>query len=206
MTNDTFTIGKRTFTILFPDLLRPLSDRERRDLRSSMALHGVQSPVLVDEENGVIDGGHRVMMSVSLGLGTIPIKRVRGLSLDEKARLAMSLNCDRRHLDLKEKKRVHKEYSERVARVVKARQHGASTRAIAAAEGISHVQVQNDLAVATGNHLLVDPPATVVGLDGKERPATRPAPKVPPDLVALRKAWKKATPASRDTFLVEIQA
>lgn len=49
------------------------------------------------------------------------------------------------------------------------RQEGMSTRAIAAATGVSHQTVANDL--STVNNLTVD---EVTSLDGRTRPATRP--------------------------------
>ena len=49
------------FTILFPDLLRPLTERELIDLRKSIRRRGVAVPIIVDEEDGgVIDGGNRL--------------------------------------------------------------------------------------------------------------------------------------------------
>lgn len=54
---------------------------------------------------------------------------------------------------------------------------GMSTRAIGAAVGSSHMTVQNDLQdQTTVKNLPVDEPRTVLSLDGRERPASRPAP------------------------------
>lgn len=52
---------------------------------------------------------------------------------------------------------------------------GMSSRAIGSAVGSSHVTVQNDLQ-ATGKNFPVEGERTVLSLDGRERPAARPAP------------------------------
>lgn len=62
--------------------------------------------------------------------------------------------------------------SERREAVVELRQAGMSTRAIAAATGVSKGTVDNDLSQLANSGQLPD---KVVGLDGKTRPATRPA-------------------------------
>lgn len=64
------------------------------------------------------------------------------------------------------------------------RDSGLSTRAIGAATGVSHTQVQKDLKAAGGNHPTKDagqgfaefPPASVTGRDGKTYAAVRPSP------------------------------
>jgi hypothetical protein len=55
-------------------------------------------------------------------------------------------------------------------------QAGMSTRAIGAAIGSSHMTVQRDLDQPSVTDVPDDRPATVKSLDGRERPATRPAP------------------------------
>lgn len=58
---------------------------------------------------------------------------------------------------------------------------GMSTRAIGAVVGAADITVRRDLSIATND--AVDRPLTVTSLDGRERPATRPAPVVEVDVV-----------------------
>jgi hypothetical protein len=44
----TYTIGGRTYTILFPDLLRPLNAAERQSLEDSIKERGVLAPTGVE--------------------------------------------------------------------------------------------------------------------------------------------------------------
>jgi hypothetical protein len=62
----TVRIGKDTFTILFPDLLRPLTEQERRELKDSIRKHGVRVPLIVDEHKGIIDGANRATIVAEL--------------------------------------------------------------------------------------------------------------------------------------------
>jgi hypothetical protein len=59
--------------------------------------------------------------------------------------------------------------NERQLAVVELRQAGMSTRAIAASVGVSDITVRRDLESATATNDAVELPASVIGLDGKER-------------------------------------
>jgi hypothetical protein len=167
----TVKIGSRTFTILFPDLIPPLSDDELKRLRRSIRRNGVVTPVVVDEEDGVIDGANRLRIAAELGLLRVPVEVRGGLTCGEKVELAYSLNEDRRHMNAATLKRLREE---RVVRVADARREGKSLRAIAEAEGVSKTQVVEDLKAATVQGCTVQPSdGTVKGKDGKQRPATR---------------------------------
>src|SRR5262245_18133873 len=96
-------VGDRTFGILFPDLLRPLDPEERQQLRDSIRANGVAVPIVVDEHDGVIDGGHRTTLSAELGLAGIPVVVRSGLTHKQKRDLALSLNLHRRHMTREEK-------------------------------------------------------------------------------------------------------
>lgn len=61
---------------------------------------------------------------------------------------------------------------DRKTQVASLRQQGLSLRAIGAVTGTDHKTVQNDLAATGGNSPVQ--PDRIVGLDGKERPSTRP--------------------------------
>jgi hypothetical protein len=150
----TVTIGKRTFTILFPDLLRALSDKERQGLKNSIRADGVDVPIVVDENDGIIDGGNRAQIAAEVGLPNVPTVVYKGLFLEDKRNLAIRLNVFRRHISAAERDRLTKERKERVKQ---ARREGRSLRSIAELEGVSKSQVANDLAdsdeVSTSGHL-----------------------------------------------------
>src|SRR4051794_36256171 len=89
----------KTWTILFPDLLRPLHPDERQALMDSIREHGITAPVVVDENDGIIDGANRVSIAAELGLTYIPFTRIpRDLTDDQKLERALSLNVARRQL------------------------------------------------------------------------------------------------------------
>jgi hypothetical protein len=79
------------------------------------------------------------------------------------------------------------------------RQTGMSLRAIAAAMGVTDHTVRRDLDESTAANPAVELPATVTGLDGRERPARKPTPTPTPTPAppvrndAAAPFWKKAT-------------
>jgi ParB-like chromosome segregation protein Spo0J len=169
----TVTVGERTFTLLFPDLLPELSERERTDLRENIRRNGVITPIIVDEHDGVIDGAHRVTFAVELGLPVVPVEVRRGLTPERKIELAYSLNEDRRQMDPATIKRLK---AARVERVAAARREGKSIRTIAEEAGVSKSQVERDLQEAKSTvpgGTVELPKGKVKGKDGKARPATR---------------------------------
>lgn len=82
-----------------------LSDDEYTSLEKSIREHGIQVPIVVDENGSVIDGHHRKEIADRLGL---PCPRNTARDLDEtgKRTLACSLNLDRRHLNREQKREV----------------------------------------------------------------------------------------------------
>jgi ParB-like chromosome segregation protein Spo0J len=186
---DPVMVGKQSFTLLFPDLLRPLSADERTRLRDSIQARGkVVVPVVVDEHDGVIDGGNRVILAAELGLAEVPVDVHPGLTQEQKRDLALSLNEDRRHLSPEDRREL----------ALRLRQEGKSYREIGDRLGIGKSTAQRDLQDAGGKSLPPDPasdeeakesaasgvpfgtPETVRGRDGKQYPAQRtPAPELP---------------------------
>ncbi len=186
--NVTYTLSGRTFHLLFPDLLRPLSSEELADLQESILANGLQMPIVTDEEDGVIDGGHRLEVAWANDLEDIPVQVVTGLDLEGKRNLALGLNLARRHLTQEE---LQEQRQQRIGRVATARREGDSLRTIAEKEGVSLGQVQRDL--QDGSGVSGDTPASdekgarsgvsgdtpdggspkVTGRDGKTYPATR---------------------------------
>jgi ParB/Sulfiredoxin domain len=174
------TVGQRTFTLPFADLLPELSERELTDLREDIRCNGVVVPIIVDEHDGVIDGVHRLILAAEVGLTDVPVVVRAGLTHARKTALAISINADRRQLGPETIKRLK---AERVGRVVAARREGMSYRKIAEQEGVSEKQVREDLKKATAEGYAVDPRGGQVKCkDGRTRSATRkrkPKPRQP---------------------------
>jgi hypothetical protein len=146
---ETITIGESAYHVLFPDLVRPLTESEKHELRESIKEHGIMIPVEVDEENGIIDGANRTRIAAELGLEEIPIRTVKYANDEEKRQRALTVNITRRHLAPEEREKL---IAARRDRVHKARQTGKSTRQIAEDEGVSQTQVMKDLTVDAGEH------------------------------------------------------
>lgn len=83
----------------------PLSPEEYQALTDSIREHGIQVPVILDEEGTVIDGHHRMKIADELGV-ECPRTYRRGLSDTEKRTLALSLNVDRRHLTREQRRQI----------------------------------------------------------------------------------------------------
>jgi ParB-like chromosome segregation protein Spo0J len=172
-------IGKTTFKVLFPDLIRPLTPAEREGLKRSIEQAGrVENPVVVTQGMGIIDGLNRVEIAEELGFKNVPIMMTPSKDPEEWRRLAIDLNVERRQLTPEEKVRLRLERQERVA---EAHAKGESTRAIAAREGVAQSTVVEDIKAASGDrHRSPEgsgqesgsapsvPPAKVRGRDGKE--------------------------------------
>jgi hypothetical protein len=163
------TVGDTVFTVLFPDLLRPLSPRERADLRDSIRTDGIRYPPLVTGAVEIIDGFHRIELAAELGMADVPFSIISGRDHDYLRRLALRMNVCRRHLSLEELQVLR---GERIERVAESRLEGKSTRQIAEEEGVSQKQVRLDLEKATEEGYSVEPKnGRVNGRDGKSRPA-----------------------------------
>ncbi len=78
-------------------LLPNLAPDDFRRLKESIIEHGVQVPVIVDEDDNILDGHHRAMIADSLGLDC-PREVRTGLNDAQKRILAAELNIARRHL------------------------------------------------------------------------------------------------------------
>jgi ParB-like chromosome segregation protein Spo0J len=136
----TYTIGGRMFTVLFPHLLRPLNAAERQSLKDSIKERGVLVKVVVDEADGVIDGGHRVELAALLRKRSIPTEVCKGLTLGEKADLALQYNEARRHLSGPEYKKLRKDRHQLILETLKAHPE-KSDRQIGEETGSDHKTV-----------------------------------------------------------------
>ena len=98
MSLPTYTLDGRTFTILFPDLLRSLTDQESADLEKAISEDGVTTPILIDEEDGVINGHNRLRIACKLRLSTIKTSLLTGLTHGQKKKIAWDSNAKGRQL------------------------------------------------------------------------------------------------------------
>ncbi|WP_370291531.1 ParB N-terminal domain-containing protein [Nocardioides sp.] len=88
--------------MLFQFLPR-LADDEYAALEKSIQEHGIQVPIVVDENASVIDGHHRKEIADRLGIDC-PRRTAADLTDEQKRTLALSLNLDRRHLTREQKR------------------------------------------------------------------------------------------------------
>ena len=139
-------------------LFAPLDTATEAALRASIRRFGVLVPVTKDQDGRILDGHHRSRIADEEGV-EFRVDTVTVADDDEAREIARTLNADRRHLSVEQRREM----------VVALREEGHSLRAIAGAVGASHVQVKRDLATVTQ----VTVPDRVVGLDGKSRPARR---------------------------------
>jgi hypothetical protein len=157
-------IGERVFRLPYADLLPPLGTDDYADLRDDIAKRGIIVPVVLDERNNVIDGQHRVRIAAELGLTSVPVEIKSGLDLKEELSLAWDLNAHRRHMT--------KEHRQEWA--AKLREQGMSYRQIGQKLGVDHKTVRADIRASGGEF---SPPQRVIGQDGKQYTASRPAPR-----------------------------
>lgn len=137
------TIGDRTFSLAFPDAAPPLAEDTLQALRESIAEEGIKTPILVDEDDRVVDGHHRIAIASELDLpeGEVPVEVID--SGDEDLfPLAVELNSKRRSARSGARRR------EWVVRLREAseRRYGEpySNRKIAKLLGVSHSTINRD--------------------------------------------------------------
>lgn len=143
-----------------------LSDDEYTSLEKSIREHGIQVPIVVDENGSVIDGHHRKEIADRLGI-ICPRNTARDLDETGKRTLACSLNLDRRHLNREQKREV-------IAKSLMADPQ-LSNRQHAERVGAHHTTVGTirDSLESTGE---ISQSETRLSADGRERPATQPTP------------------------------
>lgn len=151
---------------LLPDL--PPDDYER--LKAELADEGILIPLIVTDEDVILDGHHRRRAAVELGLDTVPITRLPGLSKDEEIERLLKLNTHRRHLSRAERRDL--------VRTLLERWPERSDRWLASLAGVHHEtvgSVRTELE-GTGEIRQLD---ERVGQDKKVRSVPKPKPKPP---------------------------
>lgn len=81
------------------NIFPPLTSDEYESLKESIHQFGVRVPIIVDCEGDIIDGRHRERVCSELG-NKCPREVHTFESTLEKLQVAMSLNCNRRHMKL----------------------------------------------------------------------------------------------------------
>lgn len=146
----------------------PLSPDEYEALASSIREHGIQVPILVDENDVVIDGHHRRKIADELGIAC-PRRHVVDLDDTAKRALSLSLNLDRRHLTREQRRALVAESLKadpQLSNREHARRTGVSDKTVASIRGpladraeIPHVSERTDSlgrqqpATKPGDHL-----------------------------------------------------
>lgn len=83
----------------------PLAQEDADALERSIRTHGIQTPIIVDEQGNIIDGHHRREIAERCGL-SLPVEVRRGLDESTKVALSISLNVDRRQLTREQKREI----------------------------------------------------------------------------------------------------
>jgi ParB-like chromosome segregation protein Spo0J len=107
---DEIVFNGTTYRVAFGNLLPPLTDDEIRELRNDIKHRGVIYPIVVTDQNEVIDGANRLHIAAELGLAEVPFTEKTGLTPEEQRQLALDLNVHRRQLSRAAKKRLIKEH------------------------------------------------------------------------------------------------
>lgn len=84
----------------------PLSDHEYEALRQSIKNNAVRSPIIVGEHIALVDGRHRMLIAIELGLVDVPAIFLEGLSAEQERELSISLNAARRQLTRAQKRSI----------------------------------------------------------------------------------------------------
>jgi hypothetical protein len=121
-----------------------LTDDEYAALKADIAEHGILYPVIVDEDERVLDGVHRVRIAEELGIET-PVSQMGQLSEERKMHLAVGLNMRRRHLDADRRRELVRKL---------ANEQGLSVRKIASITGWSKSTVDRDLKTSPFQELI----------------------------------------------------
>lgn len=148
----------------YTDIVPPLSETEYKDLKESIKNHGIQVPIIIDEEKVALDGGHRLKIAAELKIpqDQIPFT-VKDDLADEEAKMAYALeiNVRRRQLNKQQKDKLIRDLIKK----------GWSIRFVARNVDVSVGKVAKEAAAVRAE----EGTTTVKGADGKEYQATTPA-------------------------------
>ena len=175
------TFAGTTYRALFGDLIRSLTPEERADLKAAIEKDGVRSPVLVDEDDGIIDGINRLSIAAELGLSPydVPIEIVYRASEDDKQGLCLRMNTARRQMSQADIRQARTNAEKRTAvRAALLAHPEKSDSAIAREVGVDHKTVaaaRRDLGISQVERIGADGRTINTSNIGK-----RPEPAAPP--------------------------
>ncbi|TWT57224.1 hypothetical protein KOR42_05820 [Thalassoglobus neptunius] len=136
------------FKTPYKDLAATLSGDERRSLEDDIAIHGVLQPILVDEEDNILDGHNRYSVCKD-----VPYRVVEGLTTDaHKRAFVLSHNLKRLHLTPERKAEIRQRMQD-VARKLREEDPKKWTQEqLGRLFGVSHQAVEKwlDINNATG--------------------------------------------------------
>jgi len=84
-------------------VMPPLSAEEYQELYEDIKANGVMVPIVVDEDEVIVDGHHRAKIAAELGI-PCPEEMIAGKSESEKRNMAFTLNLKRRHLNREQRR------------------------------------------------------------------------------------------------------
>ncbi len=88
----------KEYSFKYSEILPPLSSNKYETLKQNIKQHGIEIPIIIDDQDNVIDGQHRLKIAVELGIEDIPLMVRSGLTEVEKQQMAIDLNIHRREL------------------------------------------------------------------------------------------------------------
>jgi ParB-like chromosome segregation protein Spo0J len=141
-------------------LMPSLRFEEEAALRADIRIRGVIVPVVVDEDDEILDGHHRAAIAKDEGL-EYPVVVLRGLDEAGKIEYILALNLARRHISSLQRYELAKQLQ---------RVHGWSNRRIAEHLGVSEATTRRDLQAATASNDAVDLPERVIGRNNRSYP------------------------------------
>ncbi len=181
-------------TRFYTDIFPPLTPEAYDSLKRSIAEVGVQEPVIEDEEGGLIDGRHRQRATEELGVNCP--RDIRHFESEaEKYELALTLNCQRRHLNRKQKRNLIEAYLLADPQI--------SDNTLADILGGISKNTVADVRARLEATCQIDKLKTTRGRDGKERPRryTRIIANTPKEVEVARKAIKGLPSSSNGHIL-----
>jgi len=105
-------------------LAPPLSEKDRRRLRDSIAEHGVLIPVSVDQDGRLLDGHHRREIAAELGVDC-PTQEIHCTSEEARLSVSATLNADRRQMTDGQRTILGRKLEERFRELARERQRQA---------------------------------------------------------------------------------
>lgn len=154
-------ITQTAFNMPFLELLPRLEGKDYEELKADIQKRGVVVPVILDENNNILDGNHRILIAQELGiLSSVKFEVRPGLDETEKWYLAYDLNLHRRHLTTDQRAKI----------AIQLRQDGLSYPQIAEKLGVDHATVISDIKKSGCEF---PQPQKVIGKDGKTYPAKK---------------------------------